>query len=176
MIKTIYLLWILLSFQPNEVSILWDENYLLKWSDFKGRADDSIDAAALTASGITLEISAKTTSTELINYNAVVQAHFYPFQSWYKQRFADSFVLAHEQLHFDITELYARKLRKQIDEAKFTIKIKQEISSLNKRINRELKKTQKQYDQDSHYSRDRQVQKQWQEFVERELNKLSEYK
>lgn len=135
-----------------------------------------MDAAALTASGLSLELSAKTSKFSLIEFNAVVEARFYPDKSWYKKEFANSFVLAHEQLHFDITELYARKFRQKIDQATFTVHIKKELSALNKSINMELKEMQQEYDRDSNFSRNAETQLRWQGLIQNELKKLTKYK
>lgn len=161
--------------QPSEDSILWNENDRLNWSDFKGTPSSNINAVALTASGLTFDFSAKTSKTRLIEFKAIVEARFYPDQSWYRKEHINSVVLAHEQLHFDITELHARKLRKQIAETSFTINIKREISKLRTTINKQLKEMQSKYDRDSDYSRSIETQKKWQTFVKRELDKLSKY-
>ncbi len=171
-----FFLLVITFFQPSENSILWNENDRLNWSDFKGEPTSNINAAALTASGLTFDFSAKTTQTKLIEFKAIVEARFYPDQSWYRKEYINSVVLAHEQLHFDITELHARKLRKQIAEANFTIKIKREISRLHSTINKQLKEMQNKYDRDSDYSRSIEIQKKWQAFVNSELDKLSKYK
>ena len=172
----IFFLLVITFFQPSENSILWNENERLNWSDFKGEPTSNINAAALTASGLTFYFSVKTTHTRLIEFNVIVEARFYPNQSWYRKKHVNSVVLAHEQLHFDITELHARKLRKQIAEANFTIKIKREISKLHNTVNKQLKEMQNKYDRDSDYSRSIETQKKWQAFVKRELDKLSKYK
>ena len=176
MSKFIYLFLFLICFQPNEESILWDEAHRLEWADFKGNPNLDSDAVAITASGLTFDFSAKTTSTRLVDFTATVEAHFYPDQSWYKKDHVNNVVLAHEQLHFDITELHARKIRKQIDEAIFTLNIKQEITTLQANITKELKAFQNRYDSESDYSRIAETQKEWQIFIEQELQKLSKYK
>ncbi len=176
MSKFIYLFLFLICFQPNEESILWKENNRLEWSDFRGSPNFNSDAVAITASGLTFDFSARTTSTRLVDFSAIVEAHFYPDQSWYKKDHVNSIVLAHEQLHFDITELHARKLRKQIDEADFSLNIKKEISKLHANINKELKMFQNNYDSESDFSRSIETQKAWQIFVKQELKKLDKYK
>jgi len=176
MVNVFYILVFFIACQPVENSILWQNNDRLEWSDFKGKPDLKMDAAALTASGIALELSAKTTKNSLIEYKVKVEARFYPDQSWYKKKFANSFVLAHEQLHFDITELHARKLRQKIDQAILSIQINKEIDHLNKIINKELKAMQEEYDRDSNYSRNKETQRKWQSLIQKELKKLSKYK
>lgn len=176
MINVLFILIFFICFQPIENSILWNEKDRLDWSDFKGKPDLKMDAAALTASGLSFELSAKTSKFSLIEFNAVVEARFYPDKSWYKKEFANSFVLAHEQLHFDITELYARKFRQKIDQATFTVHIKKELSALNKSINMELKEMQQEYDRDSNFSRNAETQLRWQGLIQNELKKLTKYK
>ncbi|MBT8393411.1 MAG: DUF922 domain-containing protein [Bacteroidia bacterium] len=155
---------------------MWNENERLSWYDFKGLPNSKFEAAALTATGLTFDFSARATKTKLLDFTAVVEARFYPDKSWYLKKYANPVVLAHEQLHFDITELYARKLRKQIAETNFTIKIQREISKLHFDINKQLKEMQNDYDRESDYSRILVTQQKWQDFVYDELNKLSKYK
>ena len=157
--KLLYLFLFLICFQPNEESILWDESHRLEWSDFRGNPDVNSDAAAITTSGLAFNFSARTTSTRLVDFSATVEAHFYPNQSWYNKNHVNTIILAHEQLHFDITELHARKLRKQIVEAHFSLHIKKEISRLHSNINKELKEFQNKYDSESDYSRSVETQK-----------------
>lgn len=176
MLRYLFLIFILLGFQPNEESILWNENYKLQWSDFKGNPKENSDAVAITASGLTFSFTARTTSTKLLDYSAKVEAHFYPDQSWCKKDHVDNIVLAHEQLHFDITELHARKFRKLVQESEFSRDIKRELSELQKKINADLKVFQNKYDSDSDFSRNIETQKQWQIFVHHQLNELSEYR
>ena len=177
MSKVLCFFLFIICFQPfEEESILWDETNRLEWSDFKGSPNSNSDAVAITASGLTFDFSARTTSVRLVDFTAIVEAHFYPNKSWYKKERVNSIVLAHEQLHFDITELYARKLRKQINEANFSVNIKKEISILHSNINKELKLFQNKYDSESDFSRSVEIQKEWQIFVKKELEKLSKYK
>lgn len=176
MSKFLYLFLFFICFQPNEESILWDETHRLEWSDFKGNPNLNSDAVAITASGLTFDFSARTTSTLLVDFTAIVEAHFYPDQSWYKEDHVNNIVLAHEQLHFDITELHARKLRKRIKESNFSLNIKKEISILHANINKELKAFQNKYDSESDYSRSVETQKEWQIYVQHELEKVSKYK
>ncbi len=177
MSKFIFLFLIIVGFLPiEEESILWNENHRLEWSDFKANPNFNSDAVAITASGLTFSFSARTISSKLVDFTATVEAHFYPDQSWYKKGHVNNIVLAHEQLHFNITELHARKLRKQIDVTNFSLNIKKEISKLHANINKELKAFQNKYDSESDFSRSIETQQEWQVFVKQELRKLSKYK
>lgn len=175
MFKYLCFLLLILGSQKKEDSIVWSENYRLQWSDFKADPDQFSDAVAITASGLTFNLSATTTSTKLLDYSAKVTAHFYPYQSWCKKEVVDSIVLAHEQLHFDITELHARKFRKLVTQKNFSLNIKKELSQLQNRINKDLKEFQNKYDKESDFSRNVETQKYWQALVNQMLKELSDY-
>ena len=77
----------------------------LRWSDFKGKVPLGSGAAATTASGISYEFSTFYKGDEMfVDYT--VTTYFYPTKSWYKPKICNDVTLAHEQLHFDISELF----------------------------------------------------------------------
>ena len=172
---TLILLFLSISIVPNDNELAWDENYRLQWTDFRGAPDLTSDAVAITASGLSSNFSARTTATRLVDYSANITAHFYPDKSWYRPGKVNEIVLAHEQLHFDITELHARKLRKAIEEYNFTLDIKKEMRLLQDKINAELAALQEQYDNDTNFSMNVENQKQWQIRIKNALDALSEY-
>ena len=85
----------------------------LGWADFKGAPPGSKRVAATTASGISYSYTT-TGSKGVYKLDYKVTAYFYPWQSWYHRELCDSVVLSHEQLHFDISELYARRMREML--------------------------------------------------------------
>lgn len=160
----------------DQPTLLWNESYKLSWSDFKAQPNYQTDAVAVTASGITFGFSIRELDSKPVSFTTEVYAHFYPEKSWYKSELVDNHVLGHEQLHYDITELYTRKFRKQISELKISNTIKSDLKLLHKNINRALKKMQNTYDTESDFSRHEDSQFKWKRYVETELNKLSEFK
>jgi hypothetical protein len=89
-------------------AFLWSERKLT-WDDFRGIPDPESHADAATAIRIKAEPFYK---KRKLHYR--VSAWFVPSKSWC--RFKTDELLAHEQLHFDIAELYARKARKKVIE------------------------------------------------------------
>lgn len=154
----------------------WNENYKLTWEDFKAQPRTQVDAVALTVSGISFSYSLSQNNNGDYQYQTFVEAHFYPEKSWYKPEVSNSHILLHEQLHFDLTELYARKLRKRIAEFKFTKQIRTELNQLNDDINEELEMAQNKYDQETNHSIDIEAQKRWEEYITKELKKLSAFR
>lgn len=148
----------------DEESIIWHQARKLTWDDFRGEAPGSTPVAALTASGISYSFSSYQRGDEMmIRY--IVTANFYPSRSWYQPRYANSNVLAHEQLHFDITELFARKFRQRLDSTRFTENIKAEVREIFRQINAELAEFQDRYDLETNSSRLLDRQREWQHKV-----------
>ena len=142
-------------------SIIWNQARKLTWNDFKAKAPTDTPVAALTASGISYSFSSVQNGDEMkIRY--IVTANFYPNRSWYQPKYGSSNVLAHEQLHFDITELFARKFKQRLDATRFTKNIKAEVREIFQQINRELSEYQDRYDLETNSSRLLDRQRAWQ--------------
>ena len=154
----------------------WDETTKLTWEDFKAEPNSNSDAVALTASGITFGYSVKTSGQRIVDFSTTVEAHFYPNKSWYLKDKGNSYILGHEQLHFDLTELYARKFREQLTLLKVNQNLKAQMSRLHTAINEALNETQKRYDEQTHHSINVELQKQWEIFIAKELQLLDKYK
>ena len=142
-------------------TIEWSADRPLSWNDFKGKVPPNDRAAATTASGISYRFS--TSGTEnAIEVDFKIDTYFYPTKSWYQPELCDEVILSHEQLHFDISELYARKFRQRIDAATFThSNVKAKVRSIYRKINQELSAFQNRYDRETNFSRDREQQILW---------------
>ena len=162
-------------YQDNNDSIVWSPNLELQWSDFKGEPRPRYREVALTASGIIFGLSTKKSDTELIDFTHQITAVFYPNISWHINKPLSDIILDHERLHFDITELLARKFKKRISEYAFTMNINVEIERIYNTINTELDEMQKRYDVETNHSQNIKQQKKWQNFITREIEKLSYY-
>ena len=159
----------------SEDSMAWNESRKLTWNDFKANPKPKSNAAALTASGITFGYSVKTSGQRIIDFSVSVEAHFYPNKSWYLKDKGNAHILKHEQLHFDITELHVRKLKKRIAQTTFTLNIETEMNSLHTAVNDDLAQMQQIYDLESDHSQNIEKQKEWQRFINLELAKLAYY-
>jgi len=156
--------------------ISWRANIKLTWSQFKAAPKKNLSAVALAASGITFDYSVKETNSQIVSFDTKVEAHFYPDKSWIIKEEATDHILAHEQLHFDITELYVRKFRKQLFQLKVSNNLKTQLRELHYNINKDLAVAQNKYDQESDHSVHREFQTKWNTYVKEELDKLEVYK
>jgi|GEM_PF-872287 len=95
----------------NRDCIKWSENRKLEWSDFKGAPDQrsiKLDSVvAMSYLGFINELEENSDSILI-----VINAIFFCDSSWGIQR--DWNTLRHEQKHFDITEMIARKYRMEM--------------------------------------------------------------
>ena len=153
-----------------ESCILWSEGEKLEWSDFKGKARKASPNEALTDSGMSIELECDGT-----NSSAIVKCFFNPTQSWTKSSDPE-YLLAHEQLHFDITELFVRKLRKQLSRfGNDCEKLSSHINDYYNRNYRELVAYQDRYDKETKHSLNKDKQAEWEQKVARELEELKPF-
>lgn len=153
-----------------EDAILWRAENALQWGDFRAAPPAGKKVAATTASGLSYNYSAKGVGGKY-KLDFQVDAFFYPDKSWYHPDLVDSVILSHEQLHFDISELYARKFRKILSQRVFSENVREEVKELFAEINRELSLFQDRYDLETDFSRNRGAQLEWNARISRELGK-----
>jgi len=156
------------STQEEEV-ILWRADHRLSWDDFKDKVPSGARAAAITASGITYRFSTSGTKDKM-EVDFQIETHFYPNKSWYQPDLCDEVILSHEQLHFDISELFTRKLRKKLLEATYTrSNVKAKVSTIYRQNNKELNEFQNRYDHETNFSRNREQQMIWNSDIKKAL-------
>ena len=158
-----------------EETIVWSSDRKLTWDDFRARPQARSAAVALTASGITFGYSIQKRNNNIVDFEARISTHFYPDKSWVVQDHANEHILRHEQLHFDITELHVRKLREAVSKLKASNTVTKQLDELHVLVNKQLREVQSNYDEQSNHSINVEAQKQWEAFVEDELQKLAEY-
>ncbi len=149
-------------------TIAWSPEIKLTWKDFKGEAPSNDRAAATTASGISYQFATNSIDGE-IELDYEVSTFFYPNKSWYQPNLCDSVILSHEQLHFDISELFARKMRSRLASGTFTQNVKSEVKIIYKKILEELEEFQNLYDDQTNFSRDLEQQLIWNNKIEEAL-------
>ena len=153
----------------------WNENTKLVWNNFEAYPDSNSTSAAITYSEISYGLSAEIINDK-VSVNYEVKCFFIPGKSWVKKELADDKLLAHEQLHFDITELYARKFRKSLSEKNFSKEVKSEFKQEYKKILKALKSCQDLYDHETNHSIKEKEQLAWQTKIKKQLKNLEKYK
>jgi hypothetical protein len=148
----------------------WNEFYQLAWDDFQGQPT----AESIGDAGTAVNIKAKPFYIKRrIMYD--VDVYFNRKQSWARAK-SDA-LLRHEQLHFDIAELYARKIRKRIvalqENGVSDIKI---YNSAIKQILEESNDADRQYDLETLHGALTKKQLIWERRVKEQLQGLKDYK
>ncbi|HET9487105.1 MAG TPA: DUF922 domain-containing protein, partial [Chryseosolibacter sp.] len=153
-----------------EQLLSWNEFYKIQWHDFQGEPDES----SIGDAGTAVQIKARPFLVKKeINYDVV--AFFNRKKSWARDRSAS--LLAHEQLHFDIAELYARKIRKKIHD--LNSKGINNIKIYNNAIRElllESNRADEQYDLETLHGAMSKKQAAWSAKVKEELTSLGRYK
>lgn len=152
--------------------IYWEAKDKLNWEDFQGRPDHQHKyISALTSSGI---LHYRGCENGEIIYK--VRAYFEKKESWFKEEAHNDYILAHEQLHFDITELYARKLRKLLSERKFECGQEVAFEDFITHFVSAWESKQMAYDAITYHSVDKKKQKDWKHKIAMELSLLENFK
>ena len=87
-------------------NIRWSEHQPLRITDFQGPTR-SRGLAAEASTGIETRSSGNLAEP---TFHVDIWTYFEPCKSWMGSNERNAYTLAHEQLHFDITELFARRL------------------------------------------------------------------
>ena len=158
----------------NDTLIMWSEDYKLKWSDFRGNPDP--EYATLPDYQQTKAISnIGTTSKYELNGNIFtfkVEVYFNRYKSWTVLK-TDQ-LLEHEQIHFDIAELYRRKIIRVFDSLKLDGVVDFDIyDSLFYKMRQEYLLTQQQYDFETGGGTFNKIQNDWKVDIEAELRRYS---
>lgn len=150
-------------------SIPWNTNYSLKWTDFMGKPDTSIWIAVCAASIYVKGFW----EDDLPNF--LVSNAFIKNNAWTRDTTSTG-VLRHEQLHFDIAEVYARKIRKSVDSLRRKkIKTIEAYSTEIQKLLKIRRETDGLYDEETIHGVNGKEQADWNKKILKELNDLSAY-
>lgn len=158
-------------------TIYWNQNIKLTWNDFKCPAPivkkNENKHSASTNSGIKKNFYPNNNQDSIF---FLVKSYFNKKNSYYRVEDATLLLLQHEQLHFDITELTARRLRKAIALTKFNYEnYKSKADSLYKNSTKERETYQHLYDEQTNHSKVKLKQKEWEKKIAKELKELDMY-
>lgn len=152
--------------------ILWQPMQLLDYSDFMGKPQNGSEVA-MTSSGFYFNYQYNGNDYLTLE----LYATFDKSKSWFKPEGKVPEVLAHEQCHFDITELYVRQLRQQIAAYHFKKKsdFEKPLTKMYNDCNKKCSQTQRDYDQQTRHGIDTEKQLEWQQKIAKELDALKEF-
>ena len=183
-----FVLVLSLSFVKTEDLILWKNNNSLQINDFKALQKDTVKTGGKKFLGAISSISIEVLTTQKSRYTPpklVVKNYFDKQQSWMMVK--NAYVLQHEQIHFNISELYARKIRKSADSlARKNVTNLQTYRNIVEHWEKKKQKANDQFDAENEdyflvlgkeiLFRKNPKQKEWLDKINIELQKLDIYK
>ena len=153
------------SVKKEEDYVPWSYDRKLSWEDFKADTPSETADAALTTTYVGFSYS-KTGSR--INYN--IECKFQKSRSW--GRVKTDYILKHEQGHFDIAEIFSRKLNKEIKEYLAKSRNHEGLNPIYSKLMSEKREMQEEYDSETNHSINKSKQAEWNEKIEEMLIEL----
>lgn len=153
----------------NSDLIFYQPGQLLAWDDFKGKAVDESDAAALTNAGFSLKLAFNQVG-KISQLVIDVNCNFSKRKSWVKNGNKTTYILNHEQKHFDIAYIHTILFIQKLKNAAIT---NDNYEAVIKKIHNEtaaaMLKMQNQYDMETNHSRLTEKQAAWDEKISKQL-------
>jgi hypothetical protein len=149
----------------------------LGWPDFHGSPRLGTSTAAQTSSGVTYLVECRDR-----RFRYAVLATFSPTESWVRpdippHRKASRSTLKHEQIHFDITEIFARRLRQAFAGASRLCPGRlNDARKIFDRLSRDSQKMQERYDKETGHGLVQEAQLRWSRAVGSSLDSLAGYR
>ncbi len=162
-------------YKVHEKEIKWSKDRKLTWNDFKGKS--SSDANSFGAES-NCGFGFKTNTVRIFDKIKVKIVNTFDCKSsWVLPNNKNSAeLLEHEQLHFDLSQIYTRQLRKKLAETKMNIF---NFSKESKKTFNEIfflyTERQSQYDKETNHGNSTIEQEKWKKNIEKELNDLENY-
>ena len=155
-------------------SIPWSPGVQLSWGDFQGTPNSSF------WSFTSYEINYKYKWDGAGNLSYEISCGFLPAKSWKRtEKNLSMALLKHEQKHFDIAEVFARKLKQEFSNYAFSHKhsanTDADLNTIFHRILNENYALQDQYDSETNHSILAAKQEEWNLRITNLLNALSQY-
>jgi predicted secreted Zn-dependent protease len=171
MLSTIFslVLYSTLFLQKADNLIDWSATRKLTWDDFQGSWSPESPNAALTSSSINVEFGYDKSG---LTYS--IKCRFNKDKSWGKIK--NDYILAHEQGHFDIAEVHARKLNKALKKYVFNSKtVSTDINQIYESVMKEHHATQEKYDLETDHSRIPVKQQEWNKTIQAMLEQYKAF-
>lgn len=152
-------------------TISWKEDYKLNWNDFKGSARNS---SYMAESNCIFTYRAEPEIKDrVLNLHVRLNACFDRLSSWVRLGQEKPALLEHEQLHFDICELYIRLLKKKISEATLDpLTFDTQIQPIFNQVWSDYQAEQQKYDDETEHGIVKDKQQWWVESVREKLRRM----
>ncbi|MBK9983488.1 MAG: DUF922 domain-containing protein [Saprospiraceae bacterium] len=166
-------------FAQETASIEYSPDVDFNWGIFKGKVNPH-HVASMGKNTAAVTVSSINYTTQVKGKTAIVKvtALFLPFESWtrYPKLEHPDEALNHEKRHFDICEIYARKIRQAIVMNHFSrTKFSSSLENIFNKITSEYRAEQNKYDRETKHSMDTEQQLKWNKSIDARLASLRAY-
>lgn len=159
--------------QPGD-TLYWSPDRQVTWDDFTGTMPGMNAYAAYTHTlitfGYTLTINGDTVQPQF-----TIRCAFIRSLSWVNRSRPEALseeLLSHEQLHFDIAELTARRLKEELAAKTFyRTSYQTEITALYRKVIEDGDQLQRSYDKETRHGVDKIRQEEWKTEIHRKLTR-----
>jgi len=155
--------------KADDAYIPWVPSYRLNWDDFLCAPKRNTDAVASTSTALGIAYQIKSGK---LTYQ--ITCKFSKKKSWGLVK--TPYILAHEQGHFDITEIFARKLNQALQN--YTLNrptFQKDINTIYDSIVSTKEAFQAAYDGETDHSRNRRKQNEWLDRIDNLLAETQPY-
>ncbi|OFY83920.1 MAG: hypothetical protein A3F72_07945 [Bacteroidetes bacterium RIFCSPLOWO2_12_FULL_35_15] len=157
----------------SEDKVAWKNSQTLTWQNFKAQADNASKLAALSTCKISTKNNVRDDSDSI---EFIIESYFVSNESWVKSSEKNDYLLKHEQGHFDLNEIYARQIRKELTKTKFTLgTLNLVFKDIVKKYFNQLNAVQELYDSETKHSKDKKKQEEWNIKISTQLKELNLY-
>ncbi len=171
--KIYFLLTFFLAVTVSGQSIQWSSAKKLEWSDFRNpvKPTKEQDVVAITSTGIKYVVAQQKGSPNKVQLH--ISAVFSQKNSWKNTEGLTPEALDHEQGHFDIAEIYARKIKAEVRNRIITkTDFDKNFKSLYDRNYKDYLEFQKKYDVETNRGLNTTEQQKFRNLINRQLKTI----
>ncbi|WP_158800633.1 hypothetical protein [Pedobacter sp. L105] len=157
------------SFKQSDDQKIWDTNSPLTWDDFKGmEKDKKFDSETKSNTFIGEPYKYKRLGSDSNSYvfEFQVRSVMVRSKSWVDPASKTPSLLAHEQLHFDISEYFARQLLLAFRNATYSHNFINEIKDIRHKLSVQRTTMENLYDEQTVHSQNAHMQSKWNVYVQ----------
>jgi len=149
--------------------VKWDSENKISWDNFPVKdTNDRFAAEANTFFKANFYLKNDSVFCQVVTYLNAGRSWKKPFLQT-----GDEYGIKHEQMHFDITEIFARKIRKELIDSSVN---EQEVEKIYFDHSKACREFQQLYDNETRHSLDKKKQERWNKKISLLLLSLDDYK
>ena len=152
--------------QKYQLEISWSENRKLSWDDFKGEVSEKSSFDTESYCSIIYQTSLVSVFTKA---KLVVTNTFDCTKTWVRADKKTDSILNHEQRHFDLCEVYTRKLKAELTKQNIHASSGKAIDEVFLEFEKQYNEAQRKYDEETHHGTEVIAQSGWDSYIDLQL-------